>query len=104
MKHLQKKPKMEFSKKWLIGCIIISIFYTTLSYVLAFLDKSTVETLSIEILQTLWGTSALSFIFYTGQNSVRAFTSSKWGIPQEQENITTNISEEDINIKERRGG
>lgn len=95
------KKKMEFSKKWLIGCIIVSIFYTTLSYVLAFLDKTTVEALSIEILQTLWGTSALSFIFYTGQNSVRAFTSSKWGVPQqltEEEEITED------EIKERRGG
>ena len=41
--------KMEFSKKWLIGCIIISIVYTTFSYVLAQFDKNTVETLTVEI-------------------------------------------------------
>ena len=40
---------MEFSKKWLIGCIIISIVYTTFSYVLAWFDKNTVETLTVEI-------------------------------------------------------
>jgi hypothetical protein len=45
-----KNKKMEFSKKWLIGCIIISIFYTSLSYILAFLGMDTVENLSAEIL------------------------------------------------------
>ena len=77
------KKKMEFSKKWLIGCIIISLIFTTLSYILAFLDKNTVETLSIEIINTLWGTSAISFIFYCGQNGVRAYTGSRWGVPKE---------------------
>lgn len=84
--HYKKKPKMEFSKKWLIGCVIISLVYTTLSYILAFKGLDTVEQLSIEILQTLWGTSAVSFVFYCGQNSVRAYTSSKWGIPTENTN------------------
>lgn len=84
--HYKKKPKMEFSKKWLIGCVVISLIYTTLSYILAFCGKDTVEALSIEILQTLWGTSAVSFVFYCGQNSVRAYTGSRWGIPQENEN------------------
>ena len=69
--HYKKKPKMEFSKKWLIGCVIISLVYTTLSYILAFKGLDTVEQLSIEILQTLWGT---------------AYTSSKWGIPTENTN------------------
>ena len=50
-----KKLKMEFSKKWLIGCIIISIVYTTFSYVLAWFDKNAVETLTVEIIETLWG-------------------------------------------------
>ena len=79
-----QNKKMEFSKKWLIGCIIISIFYTSLSYILAFLGMDTVENLSAEILQVLWGASSISFVFYCGQNSVRAYTSSKWGIPEEQ--------------------
>ena len=34
------KKRMEFSKKWLIGCIIISIVYTTFSYVLAWFDNT----------------------------------------------------------------
>ena len=77
----QKKQKMEFSKKWLCACVIISIVYTTFSYILAWFDKNTVETLTVEIIETLWGASGVSFIAYALQNSVRAFTASKYGIP-----------------------
>ena len=77
------KKKMEFSKKWLIGCIIISIVYTTFSYVLAWFDKNTVETLTVEIIETLWGASSISFAGYVLQNCVRSFTASKYGIPME---------------------
>ena len=62
--HYKPKKKTEFSKKWLIGCITISLFYTLLSYILAFFDKNTVEALSIEVINTLWGTSGISFIGY----------------------------------------
>lgn len=78
----KSKKKMEFSKKWLIACIAISLFYTTLSYILAWFDKNTVETLTIEVLNLLWGTSGVSFCGYAIQNCVRAFTSSKFGLPQ----------------------
>lgn len=78
-----KKQKMEFSKKWLIGCILISIIYTTFSYVLAWFDKNTVETLTVEIIETLWGASSISFAGYVLQNCVRSFTASKYGIPME---------------------
>ena len=77
------KQKMEFSKKWLIGCIIISIVYTTFSYVLAWFDKNTVETLTVEIIETLWGASSISFAGYVLQNCVTSFTASKYGIPME---------------------
>jgi len=80
---------MEFSKKWLCACVIISIVYTTFSYVLAWFDKNAVETLTVEIIEILWGASGVSFIGYTLQNCVRAFTSSKYGIPIE------NIKEEE---------
>ena len=80
---MRKKKKMEFSKKWLIGCIIISIVYTTFSYVLAWFDKNAVETLTVEIIETLWGTSGISFVSYALQNCVRSFTASKYGIPME---------------------
>ena len=85
IQNKQKKPstKMEFSKKWLIGCIIVSIVYTTFSYVLAWFDKNAVETLTVEIIETLWGASGVSFVAYALQNSVRAFTASKYGIPME---------------------
>ena len=75
------KTKMEFSKKWLIGCIIISIVYTTFSYILAWFDKNAVETLTVEIIETLWGASSISFAGYVLQNCVRSFTASKYGIP-----------------------
>lgn len=78
-----KKSKMEFSKKWLIGCIIISIVYTTFSYILAWFDKNAVETLTVEIIETLWGASSISFAGYVLQNCVRSFTASKYGIPME---------------------
>ena len=81
--HYKYRNKMEFSKKWLIGCIIISIVYTTFSYILAWFDKNTVETLTVEIIETLWGTSGISFVSYALQNCVRSFTASKYGIPIE---------------------
>ena len=77
------KKKIEFSKKWLIGCIIISIVYTTFSYILAWFDKNTVETLTVEIIETLWGASGISFVSYALQNCVRSFTASKYGIPMD---------------------
>ena len=102
IQNKQKKPstKMEFSKKWLIGCIIISIVYTTFSYVLAWFDKNAVETLTVEIIETLWGASSISFAGYVLQNCVRSFTASKYGIPiddikeEESENYdnTGNVS------------
>ena len=75
------KKKMEFSKKWLTACIVVSLFYTTLSYVLAWFDKNTVESVTIELINALWGTSGISFVGYVLQNSVRAYTSSKFGLP-----------------------
>ena len=100
IKTRNSKNKIEFSKKWLIGCIIVSIVYTTFSYVLAWFDKNAVETLTVEIIETLWGASGVSFVSYALQNSVRAFTASKYGIPiddikeEESENYdnTGNVS------------
>lgn len=91
----QKKQKMEFSKKWLCACVIISIMYTTFSYVLAWFDKNAVETLTIEIIETLWGASGVSFVAYALQNCVRSFTASKYGIPIED------IKEEESENNER---
>lgn len=82
MKKKKHKP-MEFSKKWLIACMVISFFYTSLSYVFGWFEKNTLENLSVEILQLLWGSSCVSFIGYILQNSVRAFTASKFGIPMQ---------------------
>lgn len=75
--------KKEFSKKWLVACIILSAGFTGASYLLAAFDKNPVETLSASIIETLWGTSGISFVGYALQNSVRAYTASKFGIPAE---------------------
>ena len=80
-KKYKQQKKMEFSKKWLCGCIIVSIVYTTFSYVLAWFDKNAVETLTVEIIEILWGTSSISFAGYALQNCVRAYTASKFGLP-----------------------
>lgn len=82
----KETSKTEFSKKWLIGCIALSMIVTVASYVLAFFDKNPVSELSIAIVETLWGTSGISFIGYVLQNSVRAFTASKFGIPDKINN------------------
>ena len=79
----KKKQKVEFSKKWLIACVVISLFYTSLSYLFGWFDKNTLETLSVEIIEVLWGTSSISFAGYVLQNCVRSFTASKYGIPIE---------------------
>lgn len=51
---------------------------------LAFFDKNPVSELSIAIVETMWGTSGVSFVGYVIQNSVRAFTASKFGIPEKR--------------------
>ena len=73
-----KKTKMEFSKKWLIGYIIITIVYTTFSYVLPWFDKNAVEMLAVKIIGTLLKVSSISFAGYIIQNCVRSFTVSKF--------------------------
>lgn len=89
------KTKIEFSKKWLISCVVISIFYTTLSYVFAWFDKNTVEALSIQIIEILWSTSGISFAGYALQNCCRAYTASKFGIPQENQNNKQEVETEE---------
>lgn len=84
--HYKTKNKLEFSKKWLIACVVISLFYTSLSYLYGWFDKNTLETLSVEIIEILWGTSGISFVGYALQNCVRAYTASKFGFPQENNN------------------
>ncbi len=73
----EKKPK-EFSKKWLTGCILVSIIFTSFSYGLALFDKNPVENLSISINQILWTNNAVSFMGYTIQNFMRAYSKNKY--------------------------
>lgn len=76
----KRRKKGEFSKRWLAACIIISVLFTAGSYILSAFDKQPLETLSAAIIEALWGTSGVSFIGYALQNSVRAFTSAKFGL------------------------
>ncbi|MBO6230912.1 MAG: hypothetical protein J6O50_10130 [Ruminiclostridium sp.] len=78
--------KHQFSKVWLVSCIVISVIFTAASYVLSAFDKNPVSELSVAVVETMWGTSGVSFIGYVLQNSVRAFTASKFGIPKEDNN------------------
>ncbi len=80
----KKRKKREFSKIWLVCCIVISVIFTAASYILAAFDKQPLETLSASVLETLWGASGVSFVGYALQNSVRAYTASKFGIPVKQ--------------------
>lgn len=97
-RHYKSKKQMEFSKKWLITCVVVSLFYTTISYVLAWFDKDTVETLTIEVLNLLWGTSGISFVGYALQNCVRAYTASRFGLPDSSSKKKENkdIIEEEV--------
>lgn len=79
----RQRNKLEFSKKWLIACATFSIVVTAVSFMLSVFDKNPVESLSISIIECCWGANGVSFIGYIVQNSVRAYTSSKFGIPME---------------------
>ena len=93
-----EKKKMEFSKKWLIAVIAISCVFTAASYILAWFDKNPVSEISVAVIQTLWGTSGVSFVSYAVQNSVRAFTSTKiLGMEIGSNNDPNNIQPEDTN-------
>lgn len=83
-KPRKKKGKREFSKIWLTVCVTVSVIFTAGSYVLSVFDKQPLEGLSTAIIETLWGTSGVSFIGYALQNSARAFTSAKFGIPEKR--------------------
>ena len=101
VKDKPKKKRLEFAQKWLIGCMIISVVFTSLSYILSWFDKNPVEGLSMTIIQTLWSSTGVSFAGYTILNSVRAVTSSVWGIPNNTDinNINTiNNSLDQTNI------
>ena len=100
-KDKPKKKKLEFAQKWLISCIIISVVFTSLSYILSWFDKNPVESLSMTIIQTLWSSTGVSFAGYTILNRVRAVTGSVWGIPNNTDinNINTiNNSLDQTNI------
>lgn len=75
--------RLEFMQKIILIAVVISIIFTAASYVLSIFDKNPVETLSMTIIQTLWGTTGTGLGAYALQNCVRAITSSKWGKPKE---------------------
>lgn len=72
------KNKMEFSKKWLIGCIVFSVLFTCASYILSAFDKNPVESLSAQIVQSVWAMDGICFVGYNIQNCVRAHSLNKY--------------------------
>jgi hypothetical protein len=72
------KPKLEFSKLWLIACMCATGVFCLLSYVLAFLERDTVQELSIAIMQTLCAVDGVSFVGYNVQNIARAWSMNKY--------------------------
>ena len=82
----EPRKKRQFSKVWLVACIVISLIFTATSYILAAFDKNPVSDLSAVIVETLWGASGTSFVGYALQNCVRAYTSAKFGLPKEEKN------------------
>ena len=97
VKDKPKKKKLEFAQKWLIGCMIISVVFTSLSYILSWFDKNPVEGLSMTIIQTLWSSTGVSFAGYTILNSVRAVTGSVWGIPNNTDINNINAINDSLN-------
>lgn len=81
----RRRGKRQFSKCWLVSCIVISLTFTAASYVLAAFGKDPVSELSAAVMETLWGASGTSFVGYAIQNCVRAYTASKFGIPGKKE-------------------
>lgn len=73
-----RSKKMEFSQKWLLGCIFFTVLFTALSYVLSYLDKNPLEALSSQIIQCMCTVDGFSFIGYTVQNAVRAYCTDKY--------------------------
>lgn len=91
-KKPKRRKKREFSKIWLVSCIVISVIFTTTSYILAAFDKNPVSEISVAVVDVMWGASGVSFIGYALQNSVRAYTSSRFGIPEEKKEENQNGS------------
>lgn len=77
-KVVKAKKKQEFSKKWLIACMSVTIFFCTLSYVLSFLEKDPVQELSAAIINAMFIVDGTSFLAYALQNSMRAYAQDKY--------------------------
>lgn len=72
------KTKVEFSKKWLVGCALFTIGFVAMSYVLSFFDKNPLESLASTIITTMCTVDATSFTGYIVQNCVRAYSENKF--------------------------
>ena len=78
---VKKTHKRQFSKIWLACCIMLSAAVTAVSFLLSALGRDPVSGLAAAVIDALWGTSGVSFVGYAIQNSVRAYTASKFGLP-----------------------
>lgn len=89
----KKRTKQEFSKLMLITLLVVSFFFTLLSYILAWFDKNTVENLSIELLRILWGVDGIGILSYSAQNIGRAWSLNKYSNSTTQQTETLPIEE-----------
>lgn len=79
----EKRKKPQFSKVWLAVCIVISAVCTSASFLLSANGMDPLSDITLELLRTLWGASGTSFLGYAAQNCVRAYTASKYGLPED---------------------
>ena len=93
--YKKDKPKREYSKIFMTSLLIFTLVLVTLSYILSFMDKNPVESLSTSIIEKVLNVDFLCFAFYIIQNSVRAWTLNKYcgGVLPEQTSIKDNTEE-----------
>lgn len=61
---MKTENKVEFSKKWLVAFLVITITFCLMSYILAFLGLDSVSELSIAIVQRLIPADVIFFAVY----------------------------------------
>ena len=91
---IKKKKPLEFSQKWLLGSAIFTVFFVGLSYLFSVLGIDTLETLSSTIVQVGIGGTAIQFLGYNAQNSVRAYSADKYGISTSEQDSAEEDSDE----------
>ena len=77
-KDKPKPKKLEFTQKVIIVLAVLTVVFISLSYILAFLGKETVEGLSTSLSGWLFSLDGVVVLIYGVQNCVRAFSADKY--------------------------